>query len=210
MRPTRVLVVDDHPATRTGIRRLIQSEPSISVTGEATSAEEAISLVDAQDVDLVLMDIQLPGIDGIEAIQQMKVKHPDLKFIILSSFGDDYLPRAIEAGASGYLLKTATKAELVDAVVQVAEGKAVIDPNLTTGLFGQFARVSRAAQQHSLSVRQLEILRRVANGVPSKEIASQSAISDATLKRDLKRIFDQLGVNDRAQAVAEAYKRHLL
>ena len=156
------------------------------------------------------MDVRLPGIDGIEATRQLRAKHPTMKVIILSSFGNEYLGQAIEAGAKGYILKTVTQSELVHAVRQAARGQTPLDPNLTAGLVDRFAELSKLARHHGLSERQLSILRGVAQGVPSKETAAQLASSDATFKRDLRAILNYLGVNDRAQAVAEAYNRQLL
>ena len=214
----RVLLIDDHPMVRVGICRLLEVEKRIMVAGEVGSAEEALKLVDArsaeardaQPFDVVLMDIKLPGIDGIEATRQLRGKHPELKIVILSAFGSEYVTQAIEAGAIGYILKTASQPELVRTVLQAASGLSPIDPSLTAGLFDQFAKVSRMTRHRGLSSRQHEILRLVAHGTPSSEIAARLAISDATFKRDIKSIFNYLGVNDRAQAVAEAYRRHLL
>ena len=206
----RIFLVDDHPVVREGLRRLLELEERIVVVDEASSAEETFGKVHPRSVDAVLMDVKLPGIDGIEATRQLKAKLPDLKVIILSSFGKEYLTQAIEAGADGYILKTTTQKELVQAVLQVAGGQSPIDPNLTAGLFGQFAKVSKLARHHGLSIRQNEILRLVAGGTPSKEIARRLAISDATFRREINSIFNFLGVNDRAHAIAEAYSRRLL
>ena len=201
--PVRVFLVDDHPVVREGIRRLLEPEKGIVVVGEAATAEESFGKLDAQAVDVVLMDIRLTGMDGIEATRRLKVKHSDLKVIILSSFGRAYLDQAIEAGASGYILKSATRLELAKAVVQAAGGQFAIDPELTKYL------VDRSTRQN-LSSRQREILRLIADGMPSSEIERTISVSHATLARELRRIFDLLGVNDRAHAVAEALKRGLL
>ena len=205
----RVLLVDDHPVVREGIRRLLELDEQIQVVGEAGSAEEALARMNTRP-EVVLMDIRLPGIDGIEATRQIGANYPDAKVVVLSSFGKEYLGQAIDAGAKGYVLKTATQPELVRAVHQAAQGQTPIDPKLTSGLVNRFAELSRLARYHGLSQRQLAILRGVAEGVPSKELAAQLSISDATFKRDIKAIFDYLGVNDRAQAVATAYGRRLL
>ena len=156
------------------------------------------------------MDIRLPGIDGIEATRQLMIKYPHLKVIMLSAYGSEHLAQAIEAGATGYILKTATPSELVHAVLQASSGQSPIDPDLTAGLVSQFAKASRIARHQGLSSRQREILRLVADGMSSREIAATLAISDATFKREMKNIFNYLGVDDRAHAVAEAFKRHLL
>lgn len=200
VKPVSVFLVDDHPLVREGIRRLLESEEGIVVVDEAASAEEGLEKLDAQAVDVVLMDIKLTGMDGIEATRQLRVKLPDVKVIILSSFGNEYLAQAIEAGANGYMLKTATRSELANAVVQAADGHWPKAPELPP--------IVRYPAR--LSSRQLDILRLIANGVPSNEIKTTLSVSQATLTRQLRRIFDLLGVNDRAHAVAKVSKLGLL
>ena len=210
MAKIQVFLVDDHPVVREGIRRLLELEEGISVVGEVASGEEALKQMDARPADVVLMDIRLMGIDGIETTRRLKATHPDLRVLILSGFGHEYMSQAIEAGADGYLLKTAKQHELVRAVEQIAEGQSPIDSNLTAMLLDQFAEMSKLNRSRALVERQLAILRGMAQGLSSQEIAAQLAISDATFKRQLKAIFNYLGANDRAHAVAEAYRRHLL
>jgi DNA-binding NarL/FixJ family response regulator len=154
--------------------------------------------------------MKLPGMDGVETVRQMKRQRPEAKIVIFSGFGSEYISQAIEAGADGYLLKTVSPAELVEAVHQAARGESPIDPQLAPALLDRFAHLSRLTQHQGLSRRQYEILRLVAGGLPSKAIVAQMAISDATLKREIRAIFNYLGVNDRAHAVAEGYRRHLL
>lgn len=209
MNKTHVLLVDDHPVVREGIRRLLELDDRIEVVAEADSAEEAFNKMNTSP-DVVLMDIRLPGIDGIAATRDLLAAHPDVKIIVLSAFGNEYLNQAMEAGAKGYILKTVSQSELASSVLQVASGQTPIDPKLTSGLLDQLAELSKLARQSGLSQRQHEVLRLVAAGVPSKQIAARLAISDATFKREIKVIFNQLGVNDRPQAVAEAYNKGLL
>ena len=210
MAKTRVFLVDDHPVVRAGMRQLLELDERVSVVGEAGSGEEALEQFNGCPADVVLMDIRLPGMDGIEATRQLRARHPDLKIMILSSFGDEYLAEAIEAGANGYILKTATQPELTRAVVQTASGQGPLDPTLTPRLFDRMAELSRAARSQDLSSRQQEILRLIADGVPSKEIAARLSMSQATLSRQLRQVFDLLGVDDRAHAIAEAYRKNLL
>ena len=210
MKPVRVFLVDDHPLVREGIRRLMEPEEGIVVVGEAGSAEESFEKVGAQAVDVVLMDIRLTGMDGIEATRRLRANHSDLKVIILSSFGKAYLDQAIEAGASGYILKTATRTELANAVAQAAGGQWYLDPKLTKDLVEIIADPLRQPWGLNLSSRQREILRLIANGMPSNEIETTLIISDSTVDRDLRRIYDVLGVNDRAHAVAEAIRSGLI
>ena len=205
-----VFLVDDHPVVREGIRRLLEMDERVVVVGEAGNATEALSLVPSTSAKVVLMDVRLPGMDGIEATRRLKVLDPELRIIILSSFGERYLIPCIEAGAFGYILKTATQPEMVSAVIRAAEGQSPIDPALAKLLFNRPGQTSRRYGPPGLSQRQQEILRMVADGVPSKGIAAKLSVSDATLTRELRRVFDLLGVDDRAHAIAEAYKRHLL
>ena len=206
----RVFLVDDHPLVREGIRRLLEKDQRVQVVGEAGCAEDAIRWVRVTSPKVVLMDVRLPGDDGIEATRQLTANDPDLKVVIVSSFGDHYLAQAIEAGACGYILKTATQEELVCGVVQASEGKSPIDPSLSRALFTRFATMARTTQTGGLSNRQLEILQMVANGLSSKVMQAQLFISEATLKREFRNIFNLLGVSDRAQAVAEAYRKNLI
>ena len=210
MASIRLLLVDDHPVVRQGIRRLLELDKQVSVVCEAGSGEEALEQMEASPADVALMDIRLPGIDGIETTRRLRTRYPDLKVIILSSFGDEYLVMAIEAGAKGYILKTATQTELVHAVVQAAGGQTPIDPKLTPRLFGRLAELSRMSQGQGLSSRQQEILRLIGDGVTSRELEGSLSISHATLNRELRHVYDLLGVNSRAHAVAEAYKKGLL
>ena len=143
-KPIRVFLVDDHPLVREGIRRLLEPVEGIVVVGEAGSAEEILAMVGAQAVDVVLMDIKLTGMDGIEATGKLKVERPDLKVIMLSSFGNEYLVQAIEAGANGYILKSATRCELADAVVHVAGGQKCLDPIPTMWVAAEVAQITRS------------------------------------------------------------------
>ena len=205
----RAFLVDDHPVVREGIRLQLQMDERIQVVGETDNGEAALSEARATSAKVILMDIMLPGIDGIESTRQLLAQDPDYRVVILSSFGD-LLTRAIEAGACGYVLKTATQPELVQAVLQAAGGYSPIDPSLSKVLFDQFAKMSKVARSQELSNRQRDMLEMVARGLCSKEMEAQLFISEATVKRGFRNIFNLLGVNNRAQAVAEAYKRNLI
>ena len=205
-----VFLVDDHPVVREGIRRLLEMDERVQVVGEAADAAEALDLVPSTSAKVVLMDVRLPGMDGIEATRWLKALDPELRVIILSSFGERYLIPCIEAGTCGYILKTATQPEMVSAIIRAAEGQSPIDPALAKLLFNRPGQTSRGSAGPGLSHRHQEILRMVADGVPSKGIAARLSVSDATLTRDLRRVFDLLGVDDRAHAIAEAYRRNLL
>ncbi len=206
----RVVLVDDHPMMREGMRRLLEADESFVVVGEAGSAEEALERVGGLAVDIVVMDIRLPGMDGVEATRQLKAQHPQVKVVIVSAFGEDYLIPSIDAGADGYLLKTLAPEELVRSLVQAAQGKPPVDATLTRLLMNQAAAPEPRTREPAPSPRQQEMLRLVAGGLPSKELASRLFISRSTLKREFRNIFNLLGVNDRAHAVAEAYRRNLI
>ena len=206
----RVFIVDDHPLVRTGTRKLLELDQRIFVAGEASSGEEALERINSVSARVVLMDIRLPGIDGIEVTRRLVDQDPALRVLILSAFGDHFLTPAIQAGACGYILKSATQPELVQAVVQAADGQSPLDSSLSRALFTRFAKMAKMTQNHGLSDRHSEMLRMVSNGMSSKQIQAQLFISEATVKREFRNIFNLLGVNDRAQAVAEAYRRGLL
>ncbi len=210
MSKIRVFLVDDHPVVREGIHQLLELDERISVVGEAGDAEEAVEEIGVSIPQVVLMDIKLPGADGIEATRRLKDRVPESRVVILSSFGDQYLTQAIEAGACGYILKTASQPELVLAVVQAANGQSPVDPCLSGDLFAQVAKLAKGAQSGGLSTRQHEILVMAANGSSSRDIEGHLFVSEATVKREFRNIFDALGVNDRVQAVAEAYRRKII
>ena len=210
MEKTRVLIVDDHPGVREGISRLLEMDDRIQVVGQVESAEDAFTRIREVSPKVVLMDIKLPGANGVEATRQLVADNPSLRVVVLSSFGDHYLSSAIEAGACGYVLKTATQQELVDAVLQAAAGRSPIDPSLSGVLFDRFAKMAKTSQERGITSRQREMLKLVADGFSSKEIGAQLFISEPTVKREFRNIFNFLGANDRAQAIAEAYKRNLI
>lgn len=208
--PIRIFLVDDHAVVREGIRQLLELDGGVTVVGETGSAEEALTQLRFCSPEVVVMDIRLPGIDGIAATRQIKAQCPNIRVLVLSAFGDEYLAQAIEAGADGYLLKTTKRADLMDAITQLAQGRSLIDRDLTGNLLSEFSNLYKDSQALGLTQRQLTILTRASEGAPTKEIAAELSISRATFTRDLRRIFDVFGVSDRTQAVAEAYRRGLL
>lgn len=210
MKKIRVLLVDDHKIIRQGIRRLLELDEGIEVVGEAETGEAALAEVATVAPDVVLMDIRLSGMDGIEATRQLKQAYSEIKVIVLSSYTEDYVPEAIEAGALGYLLKSVSYEELSQAIRSVHAGQATIDGSLVGDLFRRVAELGQAGKDAGLSQRQLQVLRLLASGLGNKEITGELFISSTTLKRELRHIFNKLGASTRAQAVAEAYKRRLL
>ena len=206
----RVMLVDDHPMVREGMKRLLEGEGGFEVVGEVESVEEALEELERGKAEIVVMDIQLPGVDGVEGTRLMKARHPEVKVVIVSAYGEDYLVPSIEAGADGYLLKTLPPEELVKSMHQVAKGESPVDSALTRHLMNQAAAGKGTEGEGMPTERQQDVLKLVANGLSSKELASRLFISQTTLKREFRNIFNLLGVNDRAHAVAEAYRRNLI
>jgi DNA-binding NarL/FixJ family response regulator len=208
----RVLVVDDHPVVRQGLRRMLELERDMEVVGESASGEEALAQIATTSPSIVLMDIKMPGIGGVEAIQKIKERYSETNVIVLTLYGEQYLGQAIEAGAAGYLVKDVGCEELIRAIRAVHQGQSILHPSLNRGLFDEFAALAKGKrnQRSSLSPRELEMIRLIACGATNKEIAAQLFLSETTVKRGVSRIFDKLRTKDRAEAVAEAYKRGLL
>ena len=203
----RVLIADDHPVVRDGLRGVIDGQPDMHVVGEAGHGAEALARVDAEPVDVVLMDLRMPIMGGVEAIRQLRRTTPSVRVLVLTTFDTDrdVLP-AIEAGATGYLLKDTPRDELLRAVRAAHRGEAVLSPAVAGRLMGQV----RTPAQDTLSGRELEVLRLVAAGFTNREAAQKLFISEATVKTHLLHIYAKLGVRDRASAVAAGYQRGLL
>ena len=206
----RVLLVDDHPMVREGMKRLLEGEGGFEVVGEVDSVEEALVELERGRTEIVVMDIQLPGINGVEGTRMLKAAHPEVKVVIVSAYGEEYLVPSIDAGADGYLLKTLPPGELVKSMHQAALGQSPVDSTLTRHLMNQAAAGKASDGEGMPTERQQDVLKLVANGLSSKELASRLYISQTTLKREFRNIFNLLGVNDRAHAVAEAYRRSLI
>jgi DNA-binding NarL/FixJ family response regulator len=206
----KVLIVDDHPVTRDGLRSALSTSDEVEIVGEAGSGEEAIQLVKELGPEVVFMDVRLPGITGIEATKQLLSFAPETKVILFTveesraALGD-----AMRAGVSGYLLKDVSAAELIQAGKLALEGKAVIHPTLTRA-FIEEAQYVDSRPDTPLSRRESEILQMVAYGATTKEVAHKLGISPHTVKTHLERIFEKLGANDRAQAVAIALRKGLV
>ncbi|GGX57407.1 response regulator [Streptomyces chartreusis] len=205
-----VLIVDDHPVVRDGLRGMFESAPGFVVLGEAASGEEALERAAALDPDVVLMDLRMPGGGGVAAIAHLTRTGARAKVLVLTTYDtdSDTLP-AIEAGATGYLLKDAPRDELFTAVRAAAEGRTVLSPAVASRLVSA-VRTPRAPGNEPLSAREREVLALVAKGTPNREIARELFISEATVKTHLTHLYAKLGVNDRAAAVATAYERGIL
>lgn len=206
----RILIVDDHPVTRDGLRAALSMADEVDVVGEATTGEEAIELVSRLTPDVVFMDVRMPGIGGLEATKEIRRSNPDSKVILFTvDESRAAIADAIRAGVSGYLLKDVGVDELLQAARLAMEGKAVIHPALTRAFIEEVQYVE-SRPQTPLSKRESEILQRVAYGATTKEVARELQISPHTVKTHLERIFEKLGANDRAQAVAIALRQGLV
>jgi DNA-binding NarL/FixJ family response regulator len=203
----RVLIADDHPIVRNGLRGAFANEPDIEVSGEAANGREAVERAVREGVDVVLMDLRMPELDGVQAIAALREQAPGVRVLVLTTFDSetDVLP-AIEAGATGYLLKDANPDELLRAVRAAHRGESVLSPSVAGQLMGQVRKPARQV----LSNRELEVLQLVADGASNRVAAKRLFISEASIKTHLLHIYGKLGVRDRAAAVAEAYRRGLL
>ncbi|MEU6656183.1 response regulator transcription factor [Streptomyces sp. NPDC046900] len=202
-----LLIVDDHPVVRDGLRGMFENAPGFRVLGEASGGVEAVALAAELDPDVILMDLRMPGGSGVEAIATLTRSGARAKILVLTTYDtdSDTLP-AIEAGATGYLLKDAPRDELFTAVRAAAEGRTVLSPAVASRLVSAV----RAPGNEPLSVREREVLALVAKGMSNREIARVLFISEATVKTHLTHLYAKLGVKDRAAAVAVAYDRGIL
>jgi DNA-binding NarL/FixJ family response regulator len=204
------MIVDDHPVTRDGLRAALGTAEDVEIVGEASSGEEAVKVVNEVEPDVVFMDVRMPGMNGIEATRAIRQGNPDTRVILFTvDESRASIAEAIQAGVSGYLLKDVGVDELVSAARLALEGKAVIHPTLTKAFIEEVRLVDRKPEA-PLSRREIEILQRVAYGATTKEVADKLGISPHTVKTHLERIFEKLGANDRAQAVAIAIRQGLV
>ncbi|MGI8418652.1 MAG: response regulator [Nakamurella sp.] len=204
-KPVRLIVVDDHPVVRDGIKGMLSHDDRIAVVGEAADGVEALAQVRRLDPDLLLMDLRMPGGDGVSAIRALRELSPVRpRVLVLTTYDTDRdIHTAIDAGADGYLLKATTRAELIDAVLRAAVGQSVLSPTAVQSLMDR-------GRQQQLTDREVEVLRAIARGGTNREVAAELLVSEATIKTHLLRLFPKLGVRDRAAAVRAAFERGLI
>ena len=208
--PIKLLIADDHPVVRDGLSSMFARDPEFEVLGEAADGAEAVRLAQALRPDVVLMDLRMPGMDGVTAITELARRGVAVRVLVLTTYDtDSHVLPAIEAGATGYLLKDAPREELFTAVRAAAEGRTVLSPAVASRLVTA-VRTPAAPAGEPLSAREREVLALVAKGTSNKEIARVLFISEATVKTHLTHIYGKLGVKDRAAAVAVAYDRGIL
>ncbi len=212
MEPIKILIADDHPVVREGLSAMLRKEQDIQVVGEAENGAEAIDKARELRPDIILMDLRMPEVDGVEAMRQISALNPDIKFIVLTTYdNDEYIFKGIEAGARAYLLKDAPREDLFKAIRAVQKGESLIEPAIAGKVLDRFAELSRQAQGvEALSERELEVLKLVAKGAANKEIAAELTITESTVKTHIQTIFQKLGVSDRTEAVTEAIKKGII
>ena len=206
----RVYLVDDEVLIRESLQVVLDLEPDIEVVGQASDGETVLNDPAARSADVVLMEVRLPGIDGIEATRRLKETVPGIAVVMLSSYDNEHVGAALDAGASGYILKSYERRRLVQAVRAASEGQMPIDPSLTGELVRELSNLRLAHRDSILTKRQMEILGLVALGSRYKEIARTLFVSESTINREMRKVYDGLGVKDAAHAVSEAWRRGLL
>ena len=206
-RRVKILVCDDHPVVRSGLRGMINSQPDLEVVAEAAEGSEAVALTDRYRPEIVLMDLRMPGMDGVTATADIKSSHPDTNVLILTTYDTDAdILRALEKGATGFLLKDEREDRIFDAIREAARGRSALAPGVASRLVERL----RGGTDAHVSDREIEILMLVSQGRSNREIARKLHISDSTVKAHMLHIFDKLGVTDRTAAVTTALRRGII
>ena len=208
-----VVIVDDHALVRQGLRRYLEMAKDVTVAGEASTGREALELLDALGgADIVLLDVRMPEMDGLEAARRIRLRHPEVRVIMLTAYDErQFVVEAVRAGARGYVLKAADAEHLIEAIRLVADGNIIIDPHMAAELAAELSRGNEAeGSPEALTAQELEILQLLAFGSTRAEIAKQMHVSPGAMKEHLGRIYAKLGTSDRTVAVAEALRRKLI
>ncbi|HEX2989076.1 MAG TPA: response regulator transcription factor [Anaerolineales bacterium] len=209
----RILIADDHRIVRQGLRLILETEPDFEVAGEASDGAQAVKLCQELKPDVVLMDLRMPNMDGLTAIERLRRDQPEIAVVILTTFNEDELMfRGLQAGARGYLLKDTERSTLFETLRAAARGETLLKPEIVARVLSRVAAPAstRSSDPTGLTDRELEVLRSVARGQRSKEIGLQLGISERTVKAHLASIYGKLGVDSRAAAIAVAAQRGLL
>jgi DNA-binding NarL/FixJ family response regulator len=208
----RVVLVDDEAMVRVGLRMVLTAEADIEVVGEAADGGSAVEVVEATHPDVVLMDVRMPDVDGIEGARRVLARCPGVKVVVLTTFDEDeYVEAALRAGVSGFLLKVAPPERLIDAVRTVAAGGGLLDPGVTRRVIESFAaapplRTRRAETLEALTERERDVLRLIGRGLSNSEIAAELYLGETTVKTHVSNVLAKLGLRDRVQAVVAAYE----
>jgi two-component system, NarL family, response regulator LiaR len=207
----RVLIADDHAIVRQGLRTFLELQEDIEVVGDAADGEAALAGVQRHEPDVVLMDLVMPNLGGVEAIRRLRELRPETRVLVLTSFLDDEkLFPAVRAGAAGYLLKDIEPAELVRAIRTVADGEALLHPAVAARLMEEFSDTERPVAEEALTAREREVLLAIARGLPNKQIALELGIAEKTVKTHVSSILSKLGLTDRTQAALYAVRAGLI
>jgi DNA-binding NarL/FixJ family response regulator len=214
MKKIKVLIADDHHMVRQGIKQILELENDIEVVSQASNGEEAVKLSREYKPDVILMDINMPGMNGLQAIEELKKEEGIYKVVVLTIHQDrEYLFKTIQLGAEGYVLKDAEASVLIEAIRTVSEGNTYIQPNMTSELVREYTRISTHTrskeEENVLTSREIEVIGLIAEGLINKEIAKKLYISEKTVKNHVSNIFKKLNVSDRTQAAIYAFKNNI-
>ncbi len=212
MEMIKLLIVDDHAVVRDGLTTMLGRESDFAVVGEAKNGLEAVEKTRELEPDIVLMDLRMPELDGVEAMRRIREENLEVSFLVLTTYdSDEYIFHALEAGAKGYLLKDASREELFQAVRAVHRGESLIQPGVAARVLDRLAQLSRQASSTDLlSGREVEVLQLMAKGSANKEIAAALSLSESTVKTHVSNIFGKLEVNDRTGAVTTAIQKGII
>ena len=215
MTAVKILIVDDHAVVRDGLRVMLDRREEFVVVGEAKNGLEAVTKVRELVPDVILMDLRMPELNGVEAMHQIRAENSEAKFLVLTTYdSDEYIFDAIEAGAKGYLLKDASREDLFQAISAVHRGESLVQPGVASRVLDRLAQLTRqagqAAEPQLLSDRELEVLQLMASGAANKQIASDLTISESTVKTHVTNIFQKLDVNHRTEAVTTAISKGII
>jgi DNA-binding NarL/FixJ family response regulator len=209
--PVRVVLADDHPAVRQGFALILDAFPDVQVVAQAASADDLLAAIVAVAPDVAVVDIDMPGIDGLEAVRRVHARHPEVRCLILTVHAErTFVRQAAAAGGSGYLLKSGSPTDLVRGIVEVAAGRAALHPSVTQYLVDEIAGGAEEKEDKALSRRENDVLQLMARGMDTRQIAAELGISAQTVKTHVARLYTRMGTRDRTQTVASAIRRGLV